>query len=385
MPFIWDLCTFTFLLKPSEHLWSDMLELSENTSSMGRPSSLRPMVLVAGGSGGHIFPAIALAEYAQRQKYPLILITDVRGARFIEGDRHFFSHVEIIEDFQVSRIFSLGSHLRTRYKQWNPRTILGFGGKMTILPLLVGKMMGKRCGIHQSDAIMGKANKRLSPLMDGIFVGHPLQTYGKNCGKKKKWHSIGTPVRRSFYGIPSPLEIAKPLNILILGGSQGAKIWSHLLPTALSQLSPEEQRAINIRHQCPLQDVAELTAAYKKLSLFSFQVSPFFYDMPAVLTWCHVVFSRGGASTLAELGAARRKAFLVPYPHAAQNHQQANAKAHIQEQGGWMADESNLTPKELTSVIQGWLDKPDQLLYGEKKSLATLDACAQLYEFCTKP
>lgn len=353
------------------------------------PLKMGPMVLAAGGSGGHVFPAIALAEYAHSKNHPVILMTDVRGARFIEKDRHLFSHIEILQQPRWDTVFSLYKHIKRLYIQWNPSAIIGFGGMMTLAPLMVAKQCRIRCGIHQSDAIMGRANRLLSPWMECTFLGYDLEKYSKKVSKSKKnqWCTIGTPTRSPFHSILPHVHLSKPLNILILGGSQGAKIWSCILPEAIGKLSAEDQSALTIRHQCPHGDIADLIQAYQKSHLSSFQVTPFFSDLSSELTWAHGVFSRAGASTLAELGLSQRAAFLVPYPHAAQNHQWANAKFYLQNHVGWVCDESDLTASHVATVLKSWLDKPEQLLYGEKyiKSPADLDACSRLYQFCTAP
>jgi UDP-N-acetylglucosamine--N-acetylmuramyl-(pentapeptide) pyrophosphoryl-undecaprenol N-acetylglucosamine transferase len=260
---------------------------------------------------------------------------------------------------------------------------------MTLLPLLTGWLKGIRRAIHQSDAIMGKANRLLSHCVNRVFLGHPLDVYRNNPSKKKQatWRTIGTPTRSAFQSIPVLKNVTKPLHLLILGGSQGAKIWSRIMPQAIALLSDDDQPALSIQHQCAQSDVMDLEQAYKKLHLFQYRVAPFFADMPQALAWAHGVFSRAGASTLAELNSTKRMVLLVPYPHAAQNHQWANAQAHLKQNPGHLCLESDLTPEYVARLLKSWLDKPEQLIYGEQKihSLDASDACSQLYQFCTAP
>jgi UDP-N-acetylglucosamine--N-acetylmuramyl-(pentapeptide) pyrophosphoryl-undecaprenol N-acetylglucosamine transferase len=349
----------------------------------------RPIFLAAGGSGGHMFPAIAMAHYAHKNNTPVVLITDARGARFIDQDKHYFIHVEILQQPRWSTFFSLYTQLKGLFKFWNPCAIVGFGGIMTIVPLLTGLRYFARCAIHQSDAVMGKANRLLSYFAHRVFLGHNLDQYVKKPSKKQRerWITVGTPTRSSFQSIPLVSSATKPLNILILGGSQGANIWSRVLPKATELLSLADQAALHIQHQCAPKDLLDLERAYQQLNLYHVHVSPFFSDMPQALTWAHVVFSRAGASTLAELSLAKRGALLVPYPHAAQNHQWANAQSYLKEHPGWLCQESDLTPLYVATLLKSWLDKPEQLVYGEKKveSPKAPDACSQLYQFCTAP
>ena len=350
-------------------------------------SDIRPIILVSGGSGGHVFPAIALAEYAHSRDQPVVLITDARGSRFIENDRELFSHVKLVPQLSVLSSIAIYGHMKRLYRQYQPKAILGFGGIMTVLPLLMARLYGIPCAIHQSDAVLGRANRLLAPWMNRVFVGHPLHCYAKHTSSKTqhKWHTIGTPIRQKFSHIMPHARIEKPLKILILGGSQGAKIWSTLLPAALSMLSTSDQRSIHIQHQSPQEDRPFLMESYEKMSLASFEVAPFFTRITETLSWAHVVFSRAGASTLAELAHCHRPAFLVPYPLAIDNHQHCNARSHTHEHRAWMYTQSELTPSHVATTIKGWLDKPEELLYGEKqiKMPHPVNACSELFSFCT--
>jgi UDP-N-acetylglucosamine--N-acetylmuramyl-(pentapeptide) pyrophosphoryl-undecaprenol N-acetylglucosamine transferase len=347
-----------------------------------------PIVLVAGGSGGHVFPAIALAEHAHQQGQKMVLVTDARGARFIEKDRSLFSHIKILPPASVSTAFSIYRTIKTLY-QHQPKAVVGFGGITTLMPLFMARIKGIRCAIHQSDAILGRANRFLAPWMDSVFVGHGLECYAKHIPKSKthQWRTIGTPVRQAFTAIKAHASIPLPLHILIIGGSQGAKIWSTLLPKALGMLSADQQKSLRIRHQSLPTDYTDLTHQYSRLNLDSFHVAPFFSDMVDMLSWSHVVFSRAGASTLAELSCGQRPAFLVPYPFAIDDHQHFNALSHAQRNRAWMCSETELTAPVMAEKIRGWLDKPDELLYGEQqiKMPQPGHACSELFSFCTTP
>ncbi len=347
------------------------------------------IVLVAGGSGGHVFPAIALAEYAHQRGEKIILITDARGARFIEKDRSFFSHIEILPLASVRTAFSIHQTIKALYRQHSAKAVVGFGGITTVLPLLMARIKGIRCAIHQSDAVLGRANRFLVPLMHSVFVGHDLECYGNHRSKSKthQWRTIGTPVRQALTAVTAHKFIPLPIHILIIGGSQGAKIWSTLFPQALALLSAAQQKSLRIRHQSLPTDCPTLTHQYSRLNLASFHVAPFFSDMVDMLSWSHVVFSRAGASTLAELSCVQRPAFLVPYPFAIDNHQHFNAHAHAQNHSAWICPEAALTATLIADKIKGWLDKPDELLYGEQqiKIPQPGNACSELFSFCTSP
>jgi len=346
------------------------------------PHSLKinPIVLVAGGSGGHLFPAISVAEACYVRKHPTLLLTDERGQRFVSGYESLFHSIHIFPKrslfFELSRTpFSLIKIL-TRL---GPKAMIGFGGQFTVLPMLVGRLLGIKCGIHQSDYIRGKANAFLAPWMHQVFLAHAPHT-------KKKERVIGMPIRQGFENIPPLDQITFPLKILILGGSQGAHIWSVLIPQAVKELSIDHQKQIEIVHQCPPKDQEAVRGLYQDTCV-SFEVVPFIQDMPELLSKSHVVFSRAGASTLAELAVAGRPALLIPYPHAAQNHQQENAKAIASCGGGWVYDQDKITPSAVTEFMRSCLHNPDQLLYaGTKiKTSSHFNASSLLYEFCTTP
>ena len=307
----------------------------------------------------------------------MILLTDVRGQRFVSGYESLFKAVYIFPKRNVlfeltGRPFSL---LKTLLGI-RPQALIGFGGQFTVIPMLVGRALGIKCGIHQSDYVRGKANAFLAPWMNRVFLSHPVKT-------KKKEHVVGMPIRQGFESI-TPLEkIDFPLRILVLGGSQGAHIWSVLMPQALKNLSPEHQKKVEIIHQCPSKDQEGVRRAYQDTHA-SFEVVPFIQDMPELLSKAHVVFSRAGASTLAELGAAGRPAFLIPYPYAAQDHQQENARAVAACGGGWVYDQNKVTPAMVSAFIEQCLHNPDQLLYaGNKiKTSSHFNASSLLYQFC---
>ena len=340
----------------------------------------KPIVLVAGGSGGIVFPAISVAETCYTHKHPMILFTDARGQRFVSGYESLFKSIYILP--KRSFFFEL---LHTPFSlikalaRIRPQAMIGFGGQFTVLPMLMGRVLGVKCGIHQSDYITGKANAFLAPWMNQVFLAHAPHT-------KKKERVIGMPIRQGFENIPPLDQIIFPLKILILGGSQGAHIWSVLIPQAVKELSPDHQKKIEIVHQCPSKDQEDVRRAYQDTCI-SFEVVPFIQDMPELLSKSHVVFSRAGASTLAELAAAGRPAFLIPYPYAAQDHQQANARAIAACEGGWVYDQNLITPSVVADFMRRCLHNPDQLLYaGTKiKTSSHFNASSLLYQFCTTP
>lgn len=337
--------------------------------------------LVAGGSGGHMFPAFAVAQEAVRQGALCSLLTDARGARFLGDYGNLFQEVCVLP----SQRSWLGIPYIASVIKWVVKNsvILGFGGYMTVSPLLVAKILGRVCGIHQSDVIMGKANRWLSRWAHGIFVTH------KETGEKyPRAQCIGTPVRDGVNAIP-PMEVSVfddgcPMNILILGGSQGATFWSSVIPQGIALLSREDKNRLQIVHQCRPEDEKETVQAYVQAGMSSVTVCPFIQDIIPEIARAHLVFTRAGASTLAELGMAGRPCFMVPYPYAADNHQWINAEAVADQGGGWLCSQDEVTPEKIMLFVTNCLHNPSQLLYAGSNAQRLFPAYAarQLVQFC---
>ncbi len=335
--------------------------------------------LVAGGSGGHMFPAFSVAEEALKQGYPCTLLTDARGARFLGEHKDLFQKITILPSIKQGARYFLELHRWIR----PTKVVIGFGGQMTFLPLITSKLRGRLCGIHQSDVLMGKANRWLARWVDGVFVSHEQTA---NCSPKAV--CIGTPVRAGFESMPA-LEIktfdrSSPLNILVLGGSQGAQFWSTVIPQALDLMTAEDRHCLSIVHQCRPEDEPKTYQAYEGAGLSSVSVKPFIQDMVATAERAHIVMTRAGASTLAELCAAGRPCFMVPYPHAADNHQQINAQALADQGAGWICLQSQVSPEKIALFLKDCLHKPSQLLYAgmSAQKIFPPHAARRLVQFC---
>ena len=353
-------------------------------------------MLVAGGTGGHIFPAIAVAETCCANNEEVVLLTDRRGQRFVKTS--IFSKIIVIPFLKIFLFFenrqsfflfrmihlsilpfaSLLAILRIR-----PKVIWGFGGKLSLFPLIWAKILGIPCGIHQSDRILGRTNRFLSKIVDYVALSYE-KTYKVPANIKPI--ITGTPVRDAFKKIP-PLYIKenKNLHICILGGSQGANIWGNIVPQAISLLLPHEQKRLYIVHQCP-QDQQSLVSSFYKKTHANFVLKSFITDMVEVLYNTHLVLSRAGASTLAELMTTGRPAFLVPYPFAMDEHQWWNAQWVVQNGAGWMCREEDLNLSKLAKFLQDVLHNPEKLMKVGKfmKALGANDASYAIYEIMQK-
>lgn len=339
------------------------------------PAKKPTIVLVAGGSGGHVFPAIALAEHNQSQlvKKNIYLLTDERGVSFTKGYDHLFSEIHVAGQ-KLGYILPTWKWLRSV----KPSTILGFGGALTILPILMGRLLRLNCGFHQSDLVLGRANQFLRPFVHGAFFAYKCKN------NQDPNYAIGTPVRKEFHTIALHNTIDPSfLSILILGGSQGSRVWTSLFPAAVALLPDTVQEQLLIVHQVRPEDRTAVVENYKKTKA-SVTFAPFFSDMAHQMDKAHIVFTRAGAGAIAELAAAGRPAFFIPYPYA-QGHQGVNAEFVVQKKAGWMSKESDVTKEEIATFLRDCLHNPHQLIYAGKqmKTLSNLNACDRLFTFCT--
>ncbi len=341
---------------------------------------------VACGSGGHTFPAVALAEACQEKEWDVDFLTDHRGARFLKPFHTMGNIISFPTFLSVSTRSFVGKwflSVSTRSfvgkcihhffmavesfwymarKKIRPDLVWGFGGGMSFFPLLWARLFGIPCGIHQSDHIFGKANRWLS-----FFVQYTCVGYENTRNIPASVHPIivGIPVRKAF-DHAAPLALWEgPMHITILGGSQGASFWTKLFPKALALLTPEEKKNIVIVHQAPEKEREHIQKAYKALGCTA-MVQPFFHNIPELFEKSHVVFSRAGALTIAELMKTGRPGFLVPYPLAKNDHQWWNAAYVSQKEGGWMCAQKEMSPEKIATFLQKSLLNPRSIIHAGK-------------------
>lgn len=316
---------------------------------------MTPLVLLAaGGTGGHMFPAEALAGVLLQRGYRVGLVTDKRGRGF--GDRlpaveiHRISAGGLAGGGVVRRARGALSlvlgflQVRGLLRRLKPGVAVGFGGYASVPTILAAQRAGVRTLLHEQNAVLGRANRLLARRASAVATSF-LETQGLGEAPAR---FTGNPVRASIAALgerPYP-ALQDPLQILILGGSQGARIFSRLIPAALGLIAPGLRRRLSVAQQCRPEDMEQAKNAYLSLDL-SIELAPFFDDMAERLARAHLVIARSGASTVAELAAAGRPAILIPYPHATDDHQTANAAAFCAAGGGWLMPESSVTPAAL--------------------------------------
>ncbi|MGL4426814.1 MAG: UDP-N-acetylglucosamine--N-acetylmuramyl-(pentapeptide) pyrophosphoryl-undecaprenol N-acetylglucosamine transferase [Alphaproteobacteria bacterium] len=326
------------------------------------------VVLAAGGTGGHLFPAEAVARALHPAR--VTLVTDERGARFAHGSA--FETVLTLaspssKGYFGKLVFLWGSFFRSlRFLYaFKPQVVWGFGGLATLPVLLAAWVLRIPRGIHQADRVLGKTNHLLSYLAETLAITFPVWTQAPRQPSSRIAQEItGLPVRpdiEAAANAPYPQRTqGEPFHLLVLGGSQGATVWGTILPTAVFQLSPEIQQQLQIVHQCPQGNLEALEKAYQQTHA-KVTLTPFVEEMAQALVQSHVVFARSGASTLAELSVVGRPVFLVPYPSAMDDHQTANAAYIVESGGGWMLPQADLTPEKIAALLGHWISSSEIL------------------------
>ncbi|CCV07791.1 N-acetylglucosaminyl transferase [Mesorhizobium metallidurans STM 2683] len=329
------------------------------------------ILLTAGGTGGHLFPAEALAHELNRRGWTVHLATDDRAERFAGqfpaasihpiqsatmGSKSPFAVLAAF--WKIWRGVRQASAVIGRIK---PAVVVGFGGYPTLPPLYAATRRKVPTLIHEQNAVMGRANRALAGRVDAIAGGF-LPQDASAAGVKTV--TTGNPVR------PQVLEAARtpysastgkqPFRFLVFGGSQGAQFFSDAVPPAIALLSDAQRKRLGITQQARAEDVEKVKAAYAALGIEA-EVSPFFTDMAARMAAAHLVMSRSGASTVSEIAVVGRPALLVPYPHALDHDQAANAAALAAAGGAEVHAQSSLSPERIAALVGGLIDDPERL------------------------
>jgi UDP-N-acetylglucosamine--N-acetylmuramyl-(pentapeptide) pyrophosphoryl-undecaprenol N-acetylglucosamine transferase len=352
-----------------------------------------PLVLVtAGGTGGHLFPAEALSIALRQRGVTVDLATDVRavgyGGSFPARGMHVIPSATFrgSDPFAVARTSALlGAGVLKAWwllQKLQPAAVVGFGGYPTIPPVLAAAWSKIPTIIHEQNRVLGRANKLLAPRVSAIATGFS-SVMGAGAELAEKMTFTGNPVRPAVIAAAaapySAPEVGGALHLLVFGGSQGARIMSDIVPAAIERLEPALWARLHIVQQAREEDVARVRSAYAALRV-SAEVAAFFPDLPARIAGSHLVVSRSGASTVAELGAIGRPAILVPLPGALDQDQMANAGVLEQAGGAIRLPQAEFTPDRLASEISALAAEPDRLaaMARAAHSIGTLDAAERL-------
>ncbi len=324
-------------------------------------------VLAAGGTGGHLFPAEALALELLGRGKEVHLLSDARAEAFAGRVAEITIHrvrAARLGGGPARAAHALGElalgalQARRLLRRLSPACAIGFGGYPSVPTMLAAVYLGVPTLIHEQNAVLGRANRLLAPRVRRIATGFPATT-GMRPSDRARTVQTGNPVRPAILAIGQPNYGAPhrggPIELLILGGSQGARIMSEAIPPALAALPTRLREMLRVSHQARPEDLSAAEAVYRKNRIQA-ELQSFFTDVPERLARAHLAICRAGASTIAELGAIGRPALLVPYPHATDDHQTANARSFAEAGGGWVVAQPELRPDTLALRLESLLD-----------------------------
>lgn len=352
-------------------------------------------LIAAGGTGGHMFPAQALAEVLLAHGWRVKLSTDDRGARYAGA---FPSDVirEVVPSATTARGGLMGKlsapfkiaagvlAARRAFAKDRPDVVVGFGGYPTIPAMSAARLGRIPRMIHEQNGVMGRVNALFAPRVDRVACGIWPTTLPQGVSGIH----TGNPVRKAVLDRAASPYAAPgdgSLNLLVIGGSQGARVLSDMVPAAIAAL-PEDTRArLNVAHQARAEDHDRVTGAYAAAGVTA-EVQPFFSDVPQRLADCHLVVSRAGASSVADITAIGRPAILIPYAAASGDHQSANARSLADAGAAMVLPESILDPDTLARDILAILTDPERAsgMADAARELGRPDAAARLYEIVTE-
>ena len=332
------------------------------------------VLLAAGGTGGHMFPAAALARELLSRGIQPVLVTDKRAGGFgpelaEQVETHHIAAAGFAGGDPIAKAKSLAQlalgYLQARriVARTKPAVTVAFGGYAALPTGLAAAHKGVRLVLHEQNAVLGRANRMLAGRADAIATSFPdVQGIGDDA--RARVVLTGNPVRETIQAIgrkPSAVaDESGPLRLLVTGGSQGARVFNELVPDAVARLPEGIRRRLQVTQQVRGSDTSDVRAAYDAAGVDA-ELKTFFDDLPERLARAHLLICRSGASTTTELAAAGRPAILVPYPFAADDHQTANAQALAQAGGGWLMPQSTLTPEALAERLHSLFETPSLL------------------------
>jgi UDP-N-acetylglucosamine--N-acetylmuramyl-(pentapeptide) pyrophosphoryl-undecaprenol N-acetylglucosamine transferase len=336
--------------------------------------SPRPIMIVAGGTGGHMFPGVALARALSLRGHRVVFVSDARGAAVSRENLGLPSEIEryavsagrlgggILTTVRgVLALIKGFTEARRLVRRLQPSLAVGFGGYPTIPPILAAGLAGVPTIIHEQNAVLGRANRRLARGARAFALSFE-QTAKLSVAGAARAQVVGNPVREEIAALAAH-PYAPPTDIvqmLVLGGSLGAQVFSKIVPAAFETMAPEARLRFRVAQQCRPEDIDGVRAIYRALQM-PVDLATFFDDVPQRIARSHLVICRSGASTIAELTAAGRPALYVPYPHAADDHQTDNARAIENGGGGWVFPQPEFTPGALAGWLEAALEDPQAL------------------------
>lgn len=352
-------------------------------------ATLPHVLVMAGGTGGHVFPGLAVASALRERGCRVSWLGSVHGIEAtLVPQAGIELHTLPIEGLRGKGLVSgLLAPWRLGLSLWSalvlmlrlkPQVVVGFGGFASGPGGLMASALGRPLLVHEQNAVAGMTNRWLARVADGVFAGFP-DSFPESVGCR----TIGNPVRRDIAALPPPAQRwagrQGPLRLLVLGGSLGARTLNEVVPAALARLRVSERP--EVRHQAGERTLDVALESYRRAGVDA-QVTPFVADMADAYAWADLVICRAGALTVSEIAAVGLPALFVPYPHAVDDHQTANARFLVAAGAAWSISDAELTADRLAAVLGG-LDRDALLDRAERaRAEARPDATDRLVEAC---
>lgn len=339
-----------------------------------------PVMIAAGGTGGHLFPGQALAQELKRRGHSIVLITDERVQHFdrlFPGADIFSVPSATFSGPGLAGVISAAAKIVNGTSQSlavmgraKPSVVVGFGGYPTMPPMLAAILRRIPTIVHEQNAVLGRVNKAVAPFVHAIASTFPAPKYLKP-GALPKLHVTGNPVRDAVLDqadVPFEPIGSGSIRLLVFGGSQGARVMSDIVPDALALLPAELRSRLKVTQQCREEDLSRVGQAYANAGI-SADLSAFFDDMPKAIAGSHLVIGRAGASTVSELAVIGRPSILVPLPHSLDQDQKANAEILSKAGASKMIEQDGFTPDFLAERLSS--------LFADGAKLSTMAAAAK--------
>lgn len=332
---------------------------------------LGPVVLATGGTGGHVFPAEALAGELEARGLPFTLVTDSRGRQWqgaLSRRPIHYIHSASPTGSLRKRLMAMFALALGLFDAWRalgrigPSAVVGFGGYASVPTLIAARLRRLPAMLHEQNAVLGKANRLVLGGAARVATSFARTQY--LAPDDRRACLVGNPVREpvrllrsSPYRAPGEGRV---IDILVFGGSQGAASFSQIIPEAILALPSTLRARVRLVQQCRPEDIERVRATYTAVGIVA-ELAPFFADLPARLAAAHLVIGRSGASTVAELAAIGRPSILIPYPYAADDHQSANARAFEATGACIVIPHASFTAAALASHLNALLEAPQRL------------------------
>lgn len=361
-------------------------------SNAGSIDARKMILIMAGGTGGHVFPALALAKALQDKGYRVAWLGTVQGLenKMIpstgipfytlpsKGLRRKSLSARLLGGLALVKACIKAIHLM---KQLRPQLVIGFGGYASVPGGLAAKMFGIPLIIHEQNALPGLANQFLAKLSKSVLTAFP-----NVFTQHREVVVTGNPIRPEFvqlFAQPKRSELPAPLRILVLGGSLGAQALNQTIPLALRQLPPGS--AIQVKHQCGREHEAMTRAAYEGCPV-PYEIYTFLDPVADALAWADLVICRAGAMTISELSYCAKPSILVPYPNAVDDHQTHNARYLSDKGAAILIPQNQLEACALANILLEFCQSPDKCynMAQKARALARPNATEQVMNECLR-